>query len=457
MIVAAIGFPTAVTLAALLPTPSTTVVALAYVLAVMGSSVIGGLRAGVAAALLSSLGLNFFFTEPLHTLRVERLEDIVALGVFLVAGTVVATLLGTATEERARAERRERETRLLYDVGRQLLLGRPVEDALRYLANALMEFFDLDGCEVRTDASGVPVRITAGTIDAPGARTTEVSMDVAGRDIGRIIMVASADHELSPAAERLAQALAGQVGLAIESARLAAETRRARADADVSATRAALFSSISHDLRTPLASITAAVTNLLEPSARISEAGRDEHLQTIREEAERLNRLVGSFLHLARVRAGAVSPEKQSVSLDDVIEGVVARLQPVLSGHRVRLVLRPDVPEIRADIDQLDQVLTNLLENAARHGRGHSEIQVSTGRWQSWVEVRVTDHGPGIPPSDRERVFEPFMRAEPSTDGGTGLGLSIARALVEAHGGGIWITESPGGGTTVLFRLPVEG
>jgi two-component system, OmpR family, sensor histidine kinase KdpD len=225
----------------------------------------------------------------------------------------------------------------------------------------------------------------------------------------------------------------------------------------VNATRAALFSSISHDLRTPLASITAAVTNLLEPSARISEVGRDEHLQTIREEAERLNRLVGSFLHLARVRAGAVSPEKQSVSLDDVIEGVVARLQPVLSGHRVRLVLRPDVPEIRADIDQLDQVLTNLLENAARHARGNSEIQISTSRWQSWVEVRVADHGPGIPPSDRERVFEPFIRAEPSTDGGTGLGLSIARALVEAHGGRIWITESPGGGTTVLFRLPVEG
>jgi signal transduction histidine kinase len=151
-----------------------------------------------------------------------------------------------------------------------------------------------------------------------------------------------------------------------------------------------------------------------------------------------------------------VTPEKQLVSLEEVIEGVVARLQPVLSSHRVRLILREDVPDIRADIDQLDQVLTNLIENAARHGRPGSEIQISTARWQSWVEVRVIDHGLGIPEAERERVFEPFVRAEPSRDGGTGLGLSIARALVEGHGGQIWITESPGGGATVVLRLPVE-
>jgi two-component system sensor histidine kinase KdpD len=156
-----------------------------------------------------------------------------------------------------------------------------------------LEFFELAGCEVRTDASGESVRITAGTIDRPDARATEVPMEVAGREIGRIVMVTSVNHELSREEQWLAQALAAQVGLAMESARLAAEMRRARADADVSATRAALFSSISHDLRTPLASITAAVTNLLEPNATISEADRHEHLETIHEEAERLNRLVG--------------------------------------------------------------------------------------------------------------------------------------------------------------------
>lgn len=456
-VIAAVGFPALVTAGALLPAPSTAVVALAYVLAVMGASVTGGLGAGIAAALLSSLGMNFFFTEPLHTLRVERLDDVVALGVFLVVGTVVATLLATAIEERARAERRERETRLLHDIGSRLLLGAPVEEALQYLADALLEFFELEGCEVRTDATGVSLSVTAGTTDHAGGRATETSMVVSGREIGRITMVTSPDHDLTPAAQQVAEPLAAQVGLALEGARLATETQRARADAEVSATRAALFSSISHDLRTPLASITASVTNLLDRDARITEADRDEHLETIRHEAERLNRLVGNILHLARVRAGAVTPVKQRVSVDEVIEGVVARLQPVLAGHRVRLILRGDVPEIRVDIDQLDQVLTNLLENAARHGRRGSEIQISTARWQSWVEIRVADHGPGIPESDRERVFEPFIRGHPSRDGGTGLGLSIARALIEAHGGRIWIGESPGGGAAVAFRLPVEG
>jgi two-component system sensor histidine kinase KdpD len=194
----------------------------------------------------------------------------------------------------------------------------------------------------------------------------------------------------------------------------------------------------------------------LDDEAAITEADRKDHLETIREEAQRLNRLVGNILHLARTRAGAVTPQKQRVSVNEVVEGVVARLQPLLDGRPIRLMLR-DVPEIPVDIDQLDQVLTNVIENAVRHGRPGSEIAVSTARWQRWIEIRVVDHGPGIVAEDRERVFEPFARGTSSRDGGTGLGLSIARALIEAHRGSIWIDGAPGGGTTVAFRLPIDG
>ena len=454
--VAAIVYPAAVTLAALPFDVSTEVAALAYVLAVMGAAAMGGVRAAIASAFLSFLALNFFFTEPLHTLRVEHPDDLVALGVFLVVATVVATLLSRAIEQRVRAEQREREARLLHDVGNQLLVGDPPGEALDHVAGWLVELFDLERCEVVSETSGSRLVTTDGEGDNGGVATV-IPMVVQDREIGSVILVPKPGRgELTSAQRGVAGAVAAELGLALESARLRDEADRAQTDAEASTMRAALFSSVTHDLRTPLAAITASVTNLLDDEANITEADRKDHLETIREEAQRLNRLVGNILHLARTRAGAVTPQKQQASVNDVVEGVVARLQPLLDGRPIRLILR-DVPDIGVDIDQLDQVLTNVIENAVRHGRPASEIVVSTARWQRWIEIRVVDHGPGIVEEDRERVFEPFSRGTSSRDGGTGLGLSIARALVEAHRGKIWIEGAPGGGTTVAFRLPIDG
>ena len=225
-------------------------------------------------------------------------------------------------------------------------------------------------------------------------------------------------------------------------------------DAETSNLRAALFSSVTHELRTPLASITASVTNLLDPGDGISDSDRVELLETIRDEAHRLNRLVGNLLQLARVRAGAVTPSTQLAAINDVIEGVSARLSKRTGGRRIRLVLREDVPDIWIDLDQIDQVVTNLIENALSYGSEGTEIVVSSARWRDAVEVRVTDQGPGVPEEDRERVFEPFVRGETSREGGSGLGLAIARAFVEAHGGSIWIEGAPTGGASFVFRLP---
>jgi two-component system sensor histidine kinase KdpD len=454
-VLASVAGPGAVTAAAALPAGvSTTTAALLYVLAVMGAAAFAGFWAGLAASLLSFLALNVFFTPPFHTLNVGKVEDLVALLVFLVVSATVGALLSSALAERSRAERREREARLLHHLGTRLLAGEPIGDVLRSVAKGVEGLFALDHCEITTELAGEgPGRDG----DAADDRSEVFPLVARGREEGRILIVTNparpplADHE-----REVIRTLAGQIGLALEGVRLAKDAESARVEADASQARAALFSSVSHDLRTPLASITAAVTSLLGEDAKFDPGDRTELLETIRHEAERLNRLVGNLLHLSRIRAGGIAPAKAPAAIDEVIEGVVGRLQPVLAGHQVRLVLRDDLPEIPIDVIQIDQVLTNLLENAAKFSPRGSEITVFAARWQDVVRVRVADRGPGVAPEERKRAFEPFYRAEGDTGPGTGLGLAIARAIVEAHGGGIWIEGVPGGGAAVLFDLPME-
>lgn len=434
-------------LAALPAGVSPATAALLYVLAVMGAAVTAGIWAGLAASILSFLALNFFFTPPIHTFTVRKLEDLVALLVFLVVSATVGALLSSAFSERGRAERREREARLLHHLGTRLLAGEPIEGVLGSVARGMEDLFGVATCEITTETS-LPV----------GNGSEIFPMVARGQEEGRIVVVTGpsrpplADHE-----REVIRTFAGQIGLALESVRLAKDAESARVEADASRARAALFSSISHDLRTPLASITASVTSLLGEDASFDARDRSDLLETIRQEAERLNRLVGNLLHLSRIRAGGFVPGKTPTAIDELIEGVVARLQPVLRGHHVRLVLRDDLPDVPMDVIQIDQVLTNILENAAKFSPQGGEIAAYAARWQDAVRVRVTDRGPGVPAEDRERVFEPFYRAGGDTGPGTGLGLAIARAIVEAHGGRIWIEGVPGGGAAVLFELPVKG
>ena len=277
-----------------------------------------------------------------------------------------------------------------------------------------------------------------------------------GRAVGRI-EVADASAGIGDAERRVLETFAGQLALALERARLGAEAAAARLEAEASRIRAALFSSVTHDLRTPLASIKASASSLLEEGVPFSDDQRRELLQTILEESERLNRLVANLMDLSRLRAGALTPVLDSVPVEDLVSSVVGRLRAPLRAHPVRIRVREDVPPVPMDVVQMDQALSNLLENAARFSAPGSEITISAVRWQNMVEVKVIDHGPGIGAEDRPRVFEEFYRKDVGgRRGGTGLGLSIARAVVLAHGGTMWVEESPGGGATMGFRLPLS-
>jgi two-component system sensor histidine kinase KdpD len=331
-----------------------------------------------------------------------------------------------------------------------------LDEVLRDLAASLRRLYGLQGCRIVVIGRDgrAQERATSGSMEG---ETNSFELATEGRAVGRIEMAGPAAGVIGGPEEEILETFAGQLALALERARLGEEAAEARVEAQSSRTRAALFSSVTHDLRTPLASITASASSLLEEGVPFSDEQRRDLLGTILEESERLNRLVANLMDLSRLRAGALIPNLESVPLDEVVSAVVGRLQSLLVGRDVSIRIRPDIPPVMIDVVQMDQVLTNLLENALRYSPPGSSIALSAVPWQNFVEVRVIDRGPGVPAEERGRVFEEFYRRDvDGRRGGTGLGLAIAQAIVRAHGGSMWIEETPGGGATVGFRLPLS-
>lgn len=240
--------------------------------------------------------------------------------------------------------------------------------------------------------------------------------------------------------------------VAEERARLADEASRVDVLERVDEQRAALLRSVSHDLRTPLATIRA-VTGDLRDGAEYDEATRIELLGTVSDEAERLDRIVANILSLSRIEAGALTPERQAVPLDELVADRLRRLSRLFINVRVQVSV-PDRLLVDGDYTQLDQLLTNLLENAARHAPDSSTLRVEARVRDGMAEVRVSDEGIGVPDWERDRLFQPFRRGEGSSS--SGVGLAICRAIVEAHGGKIWVERTAGGGATFAFTLPVR-
>ncbi len=452
---AAIAAAGAVTLLRLVPDISTTVAALLYVLAVVAATTVGGRLAGLIAAPVSFLALNFFFTPPRYTFTVGKAEDLFALVVFLVVALTVGTLLSLALSSRDRMQKRELEARLMSRLSTHLLAGEPVEEGLQRFAGALVESFDLAACEIDTLVTGRRISATSTRPSSvSGARLTQ-PMIAKGREIGTLSVVARGPSISAPQRDAW-EAFGRQMAVALEAIRLSDEARKAQLEVEATRLRAALFSSVTHDLRTPLGSITTAVTSLLEPGGTFTSEQRREHLDTIREEAERLNRLVQNLLDLSRMRAGALVPSKVEASIDEVVESVLRRLRTQLGGRELLVEIQKDIPDVPMDVMKIDQVLTNVIENAIKFGVPGSAITVSASGWDGGIRVRVANVGEKIPKEDRERLFEPFTRGDDQRVPGVGLGLAIAKAVVVAHGGRIWIADAPVGGTAVAFELPSE-
>lgn len=425
-------------------------------LAVVTATAFGGRRSGLAASVVAFLSLNFFFTEPYHTFTVHRLADLIALFVFLLVTVIVGALLSRAIEEREFAQRRFTEAQFLDRITAELISGERIENVMGEFARSLIAMFDLARCEIHLRNEAQPIVAASTAADHPSGPRFEASLGPQSAQGSLIAVRPPGAPDFGSTERKFLQALSSQAALALQRAALDQEVSRTRVEAETSRLRAALFSSVTHDLRTPLASIKASASGLLDTEVAYTPAQRNEMLQTIVEESDRLNRIVANLLDLARMRAGALGPSRQDVWVQDLVNAVLARMRRVLEGFAVRVNLRPDLPAVHADPMQIDQVLTNILENAVRFSPAGSELAISAARWQDGVQVRVADRGPGIPDDERARIFDEFYSRDAGRGrGGTGLGLAIARAIVLAHGGRIWAEGAPGGGAAVIFELPV--
>lgn len=446
-VAAAVAGPATVTLLAIPEQhPPTAVTAVLYVLAVVVAARVGGAWAGAAASVLSFLALNFFFTQPLHTFVVGAPEDLVALFVFLVTSVVVGLLLSSAVEARSKAERRELEARLLNRLATRLLAGDSTDDVLAGFAEGICEVFGLGGCAIETTFAG-STRVGEAT-----GEPEEVRLTARAQDLGAMKLWLGRRPRLTSEEMVVIESLAKQLALALEGMRLSGEVRRAELEAQASELKAALFAGVTHDVKTPLAAITAAVTSLLDGQG-FSDRDRHDHLETIKQETDRLHRVVNNLLDVARLRAGALEAAKSTSPIDELMESVLNRMRPRLADRPVEIRVGEDVPEVAMDVVQIDQVLTNLIENAVKFTPPGTPISLLAVGNEEVVRVTVADRGPGIAKEARQRILEPFERGD-TAGTGTGLGLAICNAIIDAHGGRMWVSDNPGGGAAFTFELP---
>jgi two-component system sensor histidine kinase KdpD len=447
-----IGAPGAVTLLAIPSShPPTSVIALLYVLAVLLSVRVAGGVAGIAASVGSFLSLNFFFTPPLHTFGVGTLADLVALLVFLVVSATVGLLLSSAVTARSSVERREMAARLMNRLVTRLLSGESPQTVLMDFSKGLCEMLQLARCEISIPSLGDIAAEKAGL--AAEGEGEEIPLEVGQQVIG-VMRVWGSKTPLSGEELAVLRSIATQLALALEGMRLSAEVRKAELEAHSTRLKAALFSGVTHDVKTPIAAILASATSLIDGRS-FSNEERWDHLDTIRQEAERLHRLVNNLLDIARLRSGALVIHREPSPIDELLESVINRLRSMLDGRPVELRVADDIPDVPMDVVQVDQVVTNLLENAIKFTPSEVPISIVAVGNGARLRVTVADGGPGIPKEDRRRIFEPFERGTTTTSG-TGLGLAVADAIVQAHGGRMWVGQSPTGGAAFTFELPAD-
>jgi two-component system sensor histidine kinase KdpD len=438
----------------------------------------------IMASILGVLVFDFFFVPPYLQFAVSDAEYIVTFGVMLAIGLVISTLTSRLRAQVENARQRERRTTALYELGKQLsslygdvflvsaagekiadMLGAEVAVYLQQASGTPEVAFGQDSSIVQHTVS-LPVAqwviehdqiAGAGTNTLPNAVALFLPLVGSQRTHGAIaIRVAEPQRLLEPEQRRLLEACASQLALALERDRLAIDAAEARVQAEAEQVRSTLLSSVSHDLKTPLAAIAGASSSLLEATS-LDEPTRRQLLEMVGDEAARLNRLLENILQMSKLDSGVAAPNKQWHVLEEIIGSALHRTRRELAGHRVDVRLPADLPLVSVDGLLLEQVFVNLLENAARYTPDGTQVTVVAGLDGRAVRICVTDDGPGLPPGDEERIFDKFFRASPGADAGrgSGLGLAICRAIVKAHGGSITASNRAGGGAEFAIRLPL--
>jgi two-component system sensor histidine kinase KdpD len=420
---------------------------LLYLLAVVAIAAVGGWVPAILAAVAASLLVNWFFTPPLHTLTIAEAENILALVVFVLVAAVVSLYVDRSARSRAEAGRGRAEAEALAALAGSLL---EADDPLPDLLSNLRTTFGLEAASVlRRDGSAWRVEASAGR---PDIRTPEDAVETLPLGEGAVLALSGPDCRAED--RRLLAAFVAQVSAAVHARELRREAAAAAALGEVNELRAALLAAVSHDLRSPLASIKASVTSLRQSDVRWSEADTQSFLATIEEETDRLASVVGKLLDMSRLQAGALAIDLRPVGLDEIVPRALASLSR--ADRRIELDVPESLSRVRADPALLERVVANVVDNAVTWSPTDRPVAVLASQIGDRVELRVIDRGPGIEASHAGLVFEPFQRlgdAPGARGAGVGLGLAVARGFAEAMGGRIELEETPGGGTTVVISL----
>lgn len=416
-----------------------------YLLAVFFVAIRRGEIAALATAVLSVASLNYFFIEPRHRLTISDSANVVSLAVFLIAAVVVGRLAQAArtraveAEARARdAAAREQEAELLAAAGSAVLAGTDIEAQLESV-----------GATVGASAGASSVRLEVASAPSPSPGEFELRLPTVTRPCWLYV---SEDVGWNRAAlDRIAAPLARLIDVALERERFAHQAAEAEATRRADVAKTAVLHAISHDLRSPLTSITAAAGALRGDP--LAPDDQEELVSVIETDAARLARLVDDLLDLSRIQAGAVNPRTDWCDLHEAVVNAIAQAQAAEGEHPLQYALPQELPLVKADPAQLERVFVNLIQNAINFSPPGAPVRVTGGVGAGYVTVRIIDRGRGIPPSQRANIFEPFFRGRES--GGSGLGLAICRGFVEANGGRIQMQSSTAEGTSFAVSFPL--
>jgi two-component system sensor histidine kinase KdpD len=429
---------------------------LAFLAAVIVVALVGGFVPAILVAVAGSLLLNYYFTPPVHKWTIAETNNVLALAVFVAVGLVVSTVVDRAARRTRQAARASAESELLVTTAGSVLRGqRAVEAVLDRVREAfgmqsvtLLECAPSQSTAARSPNTGWHAVAHSG--EPPVTRPADADVEV---PVGETMSFALRGRTLPASDRRVLGAFAAYAAVALEQQRLAAEAEAARPIAEADRMRTALLAAVSHDLRTPLASAKAAVTSLRSADVQWGEHDRDELLATADESLDRLTHLVDNLLDMSRLQAGALSVFPRPAGLDEVVARALDDLG--VARHAVKVEIPDSLPAVRVDPGILERVIVNLTQNALRYSpEGQPPLLIASSLGDQ-VELRVVDRGPGVPKSQRDRIFVPFQRlGDTDNTTGVGLGLALARGLTEAMGGTLEPEETPGGGMTMTLSLP---
>ncbi|WP_030387433.1 ATP-binding protein [Streptomyces sp. NRRL S-241] len=421
---------------------------LLFLTCTVAAALLGGLLPALASAAFGSLLLNYWFTPPLHRLTISDPKNIVAIAIFVGVAVSVASVVDLAARRTHQAARLRAESEILSFLAGSILRG---ETALDALLERVRETFAMESVALLERGTEVDPWTCAGSTGrSPVTRPEDADVDM---PIGENMALALTGRVLPAEDRRVLGAFAAQAAVVLDRQRLVDEAEEARRLIEGNQIRTALLAAVSHDLRTPLASVKVAVTSLRSTDVEWSEEDRAELLEGIEDGADRLDHLIGNLLDMSRLQTGTVVPIVRETDLDEVVPMALAGVPD----DSVVLDIPETLPMVAVDRGLLERAVANIVENAVKYSPAGESVLVAASAVATRLEVRVVDRGPGVPDEAKERIFEPFQRYGDAPGGaGVGLGLAVARGFLEAMDGTLTAEDTPGGGLTMVLTLPLK-